>query len=93
VVLVGYRDNSVEDDEGANRPGAGYFIFRNSWSENWAKKNDFARGYGFLPFEYLERFCLEAAVMDTLAAGNTPSAQKKPQPAHGKKPRTSRKRA
>ncbi len=66
VALVGYVDNSVEDEE-SQRPGGGYFIFRNSWGEDWAPKNDFARGHGCLPYEYLTRFCLEAQVIDGLA--------------------------
>jgi hypothetical protein len=92
VVVVGYRDNSVEDDEEANRPGGGYFIFRNSWGEDWAKANEFARGYGFLPYEYLERFCMEAVVIDGFAVvEKRANAARKAGPAEKKKPRARKK--
>ena len=67
VVLVGYRDNEVEDGEESHRPGGGYFLFRNSWGESWAPGNDYARGYGYLPYDYFRRFCLEAVVIDSLS--------------------------
>jgi hypothetical protein len=33
----------------------GYFKFKNSWSAKWAQK-----GYGFLPYEYMQRYCSDA---------------------------------
>lgn len=89
VILVGYRDNSILEEE-SHRPGGGYFLFRNSWGEDWATGNDYAPGYGYLPYAYLERFCLEAAVIDELvtpppvkAAGT--KAATKPAPKGAKK--------
>lgn len=72
VVLVGYQDNSP-DDPGEHRPGGGYFVFRNSWGQNWAPGNNHAPGYGFLPYSYAEQFCLEAAVIDELANASVES--------------------
>jgi hypothetical protein len=66
IVLVGFADNDAEADEESHRPGGGYFFFRNSWGENWASGNDFGRGYGCIPYEYIDRFCLEAVVIDGL---------------------------
>ena len=64
ITLVGYRDNETEKDPKSHRPGGGYFVFRNSWGEAWASKNEAQSGYGFLPYEYLTRFCIEAAVIE-----------------------------
>jgi hypothetical protein len=74
VALVGYRDN-VHENEKSHRPGGGYFVFRNSWGDEWAPKSDFKRGYGVLPYEYLSRFCLEAAVIDDLEPAKTGSSR------------------
>jgi hypothetical protein len=35
--------------------GDNYFKFKNSWSEAWGDK-----GYGYLTYEYMERYCLDA---------------------------------
>jgi hypothetical protein len=64
ITLVGYRDNSKEPED-SHRPGGGYFIFRNSWGQDWAPQGP-ARGYGYLPYDYVRRFCQEAAVIDDL---------------------------
>lgn len=103
VTIVGYRDNEVEDDEESHRPGGGYFVFRNSWGEDWARGNDFAAGYGYLPYEYFWRFCLEAVVMEVVArsrvvtetepdAGETvaplPGEPKKSKPKKGARPKS-----
>jgi hypothetical protein len=33
----------------------GFFKFKNSWSSKWAQK-----GYGFLPYAYMQRYCSDA---------------------------------
>ncbi len=38
ITLVGYKDNDP-GDVASHRPGGGYFIFRNSWGEEWARQN------------------------------------------------------
>lgn len=51
LLVVGY-----EDDDGA--PGGGYFLIRNSLGEDWGRK-----GYGRLPYAYLECFAVEAGTI------------------------------
>lgn len=94
VALMGYRDNAGDEED--SRPGGGYFIFRNSWGEEWAPHNDDAPGYGYLPYEYVSRFCVEAAVIDDLPPpaiatnGSSPSKLSDP-PASSHKPAPSHK--
>jgi len=42
ILLVGFN----EQEE--------HFIFRNSWSDVWASESTYARGYGTLPYAYVE---------------------------------------
>ena len=51
LLIVGYMDN-------ASYAGGGYFIIRNSLGEGWGN-----RGYGKLPYAYLECFALEAGTI------------------------------
>ncbi len=51
VLLVGYHDSS-------SSPGGGYFIFRNSMGEAWGN-----RGYGKIPYAYVECFAVEAGTI------------------------------
>lgn len=95
VTLVGYRDNADLGSEDSHRPGGGYFVFRNSWGEDWGEKNQHKEGYGCLPYEYLARFCLEAAVIDPLKRRTTSGGAKptevapaKPAPRRPRKPPT-----
>lgn len=62
VAIYGYQD---DDDPQTARPGGGVFIFRNSWGEDWATAND-QRGYGVLPYAYIERFCIDAYIVTKL---------------------------
>ena len=51
--VVGY----VDDDQA---PGGGYFIIRNSWSAGWAPDSPEAPGHAVMPYEYVERYAVEA---------------------------------
>ena len=51
--VVGYVDD-------AQAPGGGYFIIRNSWSGGWAPDSPEAPGHAVMPYEYVERFAVEA---------------------------------
>ncbi len=51
LLIVGYEDN-------ASYPGGGFFRVRNSLGEGWG-----CRGYGKLPYAYLECFALEAGTI------------------------------
>lgn len=51
LLIVGYMDN-------ASYAGGGYFLIRNSFGEAWGN-----RGYGKLPYAYLECFALEAGTI------------------------------
>ncbi len=48
VALVGYRKQK-------NFPGGGYFIFRNSWGEDFGNQ-----GYGYVSFEYVKSHTADA---------------------------------
>jgi hypothetical protein len=67
ICLVGYRDNDPDHPESA-RPGGGFFAFRNSWGTDWgrAPERPLASGYGVLPYAYIERYGLDAHVIDDL---------------------------
>lgn len=41
-------------------PGGGYFILRNSWGTGWAAENEYAAGYGLIPYAYVAAYCWEA---------------------------------
>lgn|GEM_PF-1433343 len=53
MCVVGY----VDDD---TVPGGGYFIVRNSWGAKWAAESPEAAGHALMPYEYVERFAMEA---------------------------------
>ncbi|MEW6078710.1 MAG: C1 family peptidase [Thermodesulfobacteriota bacterium] len=53
MCAVGY----VDDD---TVPGGGYFIVRNSWGLGWAPDSPEAPGHALLPYDYIERFAVEA---------------------------------
>lgn len=51
LLIVGYVDDE-------SFPGGGYFIIRNSLGEEWGE-----RGYGRMPYAYLECFAVEAGTI------------------------------
>lgn len=51
LLVVGYEDDAAA-------PGGGWFIVRNSLGEGWGR-----RGYGRMPYAYLECFALEAGTI------------------------------
>ncbi len=53
MLVVGYQDDT-------SVPGGGYFIVRNSWSEDWALKSPEAAGHALMPYAYVERCVVEA---------------------------------
>jgi C1A family cysteine protease len=53
MCVVGY----VDDD---TVPGGGYFIVRNSWGAKWASDSPEAAGHALMPYDYVERFAMEA---------------------------------
>jgi hypothetical protein len=53
MCVVGY----VDDDD---VPGGGYFIVRNSWGDGWAEDSPEAAGHALMPYEYVERYGMEA---------------------------------
>ena len=65
ITIVGYRDNDLSST--SIRPGGGYFIFKNSWGQQWARANvEVAAGYGQIPYAYIERYCIAAVAIDDL---------------------------
>ncbi len=52
VALVGYG-------KGADFPGGGYFIFRNSWGTGFGDQ-----GYGYMPFEYVLNYANDLCVYE-----------------------------
>jgi hypothetical protein len=63
--VVGYVDDE-------NVPGGGYFIVRNSWGCEWAGESPEAVGHAMMPYEYAERFAMEAFTGPLSAAAVTP---------------------
>lgn len=53
--LVGYVD-----DENAVGMGGGRFILRNSWNSRWGVRSPFGKGFGTLPYAFLDRYGVEA---------------------------------
>ncbi len=53
MCMVGYQDDDTA-------PGGGYFIVRNSWGTSWASECPDEAGYGWMPYEYLEKYGLTA---------------------------------
>ncbi|MFH1037781.1 MAG: C1 family peptidase [PVC group bacterium] len=56
---------------GYSREGT-YFKFKNSWSDDWGDG-----GYGYLPYEYMDRYCLDAWSSTDLIATPDPAARRR----------------
>jgi hypothetical protein len=67
ITLYGYRDNTMIKEE-HHRPGGGYFIFRNSWGEQWGSGNTKVNrgGYGILPYDYVTKYFIDGCVIDSM---------------------------
>lgn len=72
MTLVGYQDDK-------DWPGGGYFIFRNSWGEEWASDSEFGPGYGTIPYAFIANYCWEAWTMkaDSYRFENQPVLSKR----------------
>ena len=57
MTLVGYKDDDTW-------PGGGYFIFRNSWGEGWARECEYGAGYGTIPYAFMAEYGWEAWTME-----------------------------
>jgi len=55
MCLVGYVDAPGKTDLGGGR-----FLVRNSWGENWGSECPYGKGYGTIPYSFIDRYCLEA---------------------------------
>lgn len=60
ITIMGYED---DENERTTRPGGGAFIFKNSWGTDWAMNNSHGRGYGLIPYSYIEEYCIEACTV------------------------------
>lgn len=70
MLIVGYQDDS-------SVPGGGYFIVRNSWSEEWAAQSPEAPGHAMMPYAYVER-CVVEAFTGEKAGAKTNAPDKEP---------------
>lgn len=59
VCAVGYRNDSAA-------PGGGYIIFRNSWGTEFGSENADGAGYGYIPYEVVDKENCCAYVIDSL---------------------------
>lgn len=62
LCLCGYRDDG-------SCPGGGVFYFRNSWGEEWASQNTRGRGYGEMPYAYMQMYARDVYAMRYEATG------------------------
>lgn len=91
VCIVGYRDNDPAPST-SDRPGGGYFVFKNSWGKVWAQaptEKHVVPGYGILPYAYVARYWLDAYVIDGLLIdGTDPTAEQPAKSTRKPKPKT-----
>jgi len=71
IAIYGYEDNPKNTNVG--RPGGGFFIFRNSWGQGWARGNNTVneQGYGQLPYAYIEKYGLDACIITGIHQNKT----------------------
>lgn len=82
LCLAGYADNP-------SYPGGGYFIARNSWSEDkWAPDSPEMPGYALLPYAYIadSELSQEGIVMSDFPNGNVVPGGVRPPPPSGGRP-------
>ena len=58
ICAVGYREDTTA-------PGGGYVIFRNSWGTHFGSENHDGTGYGYIPYELLDKENRCAYVIDS----------------------------
>lgn len=73
MCIAGYQDDCAV-------PGGGYFIVRNSWGMEWGLNSPEASGYALMPYEYVEKFALEAYSLQPENTKKTTESR----PAHGR---------
>ncbi|HJK94072.1 MAG TPA: proprotein convertase P-domain-containing protein [Polyangiaceae bacterium LLY-WYZ-15_(1-7)] len=67
ILLVGWDDDLevqaidengelAVDESGEPVMQQGFFLFKNSWGDGWATSNPFGAGYGWISYEYVDRF-------------------------------------
>jgi hypothetical protein len=58
MCIVGYQDDGPTTV--TETPGGGFFILRNSWSEQWGAECPFGAGYGTIPYGYIVGYAWES---------------------------------
>jgi C1A family cysteine protease len=77
LCLAGYVDDE-------SYPGGGYFIARNSWSDDkWAPESPEMPGYALLPYAYVADLGMEGVVMSDFPNGRPPEEQGPGAPSSG----------
>ncbi len=63
VQAIDAEGNLAEDENGDPIMQRGFFLFKNSWGDGWATENPFGAGYGWISYEYVQRY-LSAYIAD-----------------------------
>ena len=56
VQAIDENGDLAVDEAGEPVMQKGFFLFKNSWGTGWATQNPFGAGYGWIAYEYVERF-------------------------------------